>query len=63
MAAGAAKESIGNMNRLKKMDAELYSVVGAAGELLQLERNCRPVEKTLYSTIFIVSGSSRRHYS
>jgi len=29
-----AKEYIGNMNqKLKKWDAELYSVVGAAGEL------------------------------
>jgi hypothetical protein len=48
------KES-GNMNRpQKKWDAELYSVVGAAGELLQLERNYTVhVEKTLYSTTLL----------
>jgi hypothetical protein len=36
VASEQVKEYIGNMNQLKKWDAELYSVVGAAGELFVL---------------------------
>jgi hypothetical protein len=40
MAAGAGEGIYWKYeSALKKWDAELYSVVGAAGELLQLERN------------------------